>query len=79
VIQGMGATLPAKMLERHRLTAALEQAIDVRRALALDLGHVRDRGREELAAVAALYAATARVDALLARLERLLLLEDRPN
>jgi hypothetical protein len=52
------------------LPVLLDWALDVRRTLALQLGSSWAYGRDDPATAAALHAATARVDTLLARLER---------
>lgn len=75
----MVATVPPRIAEAQRLSTELERALAERKSLALALGRSRRAGQASTVSTATLRAATERVDALLAALERLLPPADRPN
>lgn len=73
----MVALTPPRLSEAQRLSTELAQALAERKALALAVG--RSTPDSARATSSALRAATARVDALLDALERLLPPADRPS
>ncbi len=68
----MIAIAPPQVVEAQRLAAELHEVLAERKAAALTVAQRRDSGSDDRAAVAALHASTARIEAMLLRLEILM-------
>jgi hypothetical protein len=75
----MVAIAPPHVMAAQRIAAELQEALAERKAAALMVARLRERGWDDAIALAALQASTACVEALLLRLEILVPPADRLN